>query len=245
MPEKEMKLSVIIPAYNEEKFIERCLKSVFENIPEVTEVIVVDNNSTDKTSEIANKLSLQFPKIKVIKETNKGTNKARQRGFEEAKGELLVFIDADTSVPAGWYNKIVKNFSEDKNLVCLSGPVFFTDISRLMQIAAGFYFYILAMPIYYTIGYMAIGANLVIKKDVLKKMGGFDISIDFYGDDTDTARRASKFGKVKFSPDFVINTSGRRLAQQGLLSAGTKYTANFFSQVFIHKTVNKKYTDHR
>ncbi len=85
---------------------------------------------------------------------------------------------------------------------------------------------------------MAMGGNLVIKKETLEKMGGFDTSIVFYGDDTDTSRRASKFGKMKFSIGFATYSSSRRLKQQGVLATNIKYIRNYFSQVFLHKSVD-------
>ncbi|GIW67109.1 MAG: hypothetical protein KatS3mg095_1007 [Candidatus Parcubacteria bacterium] len=86
-----MKISVIIPAYNEEKGIENTLKRIPK---EVFEIIVVDNNSTDKTAEIAKKLG-----AKVVKETKQGYGYALQKGFNIAQGDIIVTLDADGQYP--------------------------------------------------------------------------------------------------------------------------------------------------
>ncbi len=86
-------LSLIIPAFNEEKYIGRLLTSIAElPLTSVKEVIVVDNNSTDKTQEIAR----SFKNVTVVTETRKGVAFARSRGAELATGEIIAFLDADT-----------------------------------------------------------------------------------------------------------------------------------------------------
>jgi GT2 family glycosyltransferase len=84
-----------------------------------------------------------------------------------------------------------------------------------------------------------------MRKTVLEKMGGFDTRISFYGEDTDTARRASKFGKVKFNHKFFIHTSGRRFAGQGLAKTAWLYIINFLSNVAFGKAATKEYVDYR
>ena len=98
---------------------------------------------------------------------------------------------------------------------------------------------------YWLVGYMAINGNLAMRKEVLEKMGGLDTSIEFYGDDTNTSRRASEFGKVIFSMDFVMETSNRRLVKQGLFSTMFVYIQNFLSEVFLKRPVTKEYEDFR
>ena len=95
----------MIPAYNEGKYIKRALKSVINQQIEADEIIVVDNNSTDRTSEIAKKLG-----VKVIRERKQGMTPARDRGFNEAKYDIIARIDADVAVPPDWIKKIEKEF---------------------------------------------------------------------------------------------------------------------------------------
>ena len=238
---ENLKISLIIPAYNEEKYIGACLEHVIKNSNgKFYEIIVVDNASTDKTAEIAKK----YPNVRVVQENNKGLTKARQRGFIESRGNLLANIDADTRMPKGWVEQIIKEFKKDENLVCLSGPYTYYDVSKWKSFLVKIY-WILAIPIYWIVGYMATGGNHVIKKETLEKMNGFDTTIELFGEDTNTARRASKYGKVKFKLDFLMPTSGRRMNNGGVLKTVHDYMSQFFSEAIRHKPTNKKYNDIR
>jgi hypothetical protein len=76
-------------------------------------------------------------------------------------------------------------------------------------------------------------------------MNGFDTNIGLFGEDTNTARRAREFGKVKFKFDFVMPTSGRRLVNEGIIKTVYIYLLQFLSEVFRHKPATQKYTDIR
>ncbi len=235
--------SVIIPAFNEEKNIGHCIEAIQASGAQFLEILVIDNGSVDGTKKVAEK----YPGVKVIDETRKGVTRARQKGADEAKGDLLVFIDADNTLPSQWYETMISEFEKDKKLGCLSGPYVYTDVPFIMRIAVAIYWYIFAYPTYLILGYMAVAGNMVIKKEVFEKMGGFDTRIEFYGDDTDTARRAKQFGRMKFSLDLVMYSSGRRFSNQGLLKTATLYVSNFFSQVVAHKSItnSNQYKDFR
>ena len=112
-----MNLSVVIPAYNEEKRIGHCLKSVFNQTVKPYEVIVVDNNSTDRTVEIAREMG-----AKVVVQPLQGATYARNMGFDEAKGEVIARTDADTIVPNDWIEKYKEHFEEDPLLDSMAGP---------------------------------------------------------------------------------------------------------------------------
>src|SRR5690348_7890348 len=102
-------ISVVIPAYNEEDYIENCLKSLMRQEVMPDEIIVVNNNSTDRTEEIVKK----YPVI-LITEKKKGTIAARNAGFDMAKGNIIVRTDADTVVPTNWIKKIKEDFQDTK-----------------------------------------------------------------------------------------------------------------------------------
>lgn len=239
---KTTTISLVIPAYNEEKYIGDCLAHALRQLGGAFfEIIVIDNASTDKTAEIAKK----FAGVRVAREEHKGLTRARQRGFREAHGDILAFVDADTRMPADWCAAIIHEFSADEKLACLSGPYRYYDISRWQRLLNWLYWHILALPVYWLVGYMTVGGNFAIRRDVLEKMNGFDTSIEFYGEDTNIARRAHVFGTVKFSLRFFMPTSGRRLSGQGLARTGALYVFNFISEAFFKKPVTKKYTDIR
>lgn len=235
-------VSLIIPAHNEEKYIGECLDAAIKNSNgKFLEIIVIDNASTDKTKEVAEARS----GVRVVREEKKGLTQARQRGFLEAKGDILAYVDADSKIPPQWLDDVINEFSSDHTLACLSGPYVYHDISAINRFFVWSYWNIFAVPTAFVVGYMAVGGNLALRRSVIEKMGGFDTTISFYGEDTNIARRASTYGKVKFKTKHFVYTSGRRFEGQGFIKTGAMYVTNFFSEVFIHKPVTKTYRDIR
>jgi len=261
------KISLIIPAYNEEKYIGACidhaLKASAYAIAEAgkgkqqdqasvagsaadqeagfCEIIIIDNASTDGTRDVAER----YPGVRVVHEASKGLVFARQRGYKESVGDILAYVDADAQMPEGWLARVRSEFSKNDNLSCLSGPYIYYDISPFQQFIVRLYWWILGMPVYWIVGFMVTGSNFALKRSVVDQMNGFDTSIKFYGEDTDIARRASKFGKVLFSSSFPMYTSGRRLKGQGLYYTGIIYIVNFLSEVLFHKPSTSEYRDIR
>ncbi|MDD4272052.1 MAG: glycosyltransferase family A protein, partial [Patescibacteria group bacterium] len=124
-----MKLSVVIPAYNEEDRIGGCLNSILAEMNGKNydmEIVAVNNASTDKTREII----ASFPQVKLVDEPDKGLVKARRAGFLASTGELVANIDADTRMIPGWIDRVIEEFSKNKKLVALSGPFIYYDLSK-------------------------------------------------------------------------------------------------------------------
>lgn len=96
--------SVVIPAYNEEDRIRLCLQALVNQKTAFTEIIVVDNNSDDKTVNICN----EFGDVRVLRQSKQGQKYAQATGFDAAIGEIIVRIDADTIVPGDYSEKIIK-----------------------------------------------------------------------------------------------------------------------------------------
>ncbi len=235
------KISLIIPAYNEEECLHACLDAVMAHVAgKVHEVIVVDNNSTDSTKSVIER----YPSVTYVFEPHKGITRARQRGYLSASGDILAYVDADTRPPAGWVEQIGRNFADRPDLACLSGPYSFYDLTGMWnRISTGWF--VAAKPLYKLTGYLMVGGNFAIRRDVLDKMGGFDSSIEFYGEDVDIGKRARQHGTVLFSPDFVMPTSARRMKQQGFARIAAVYLANYLSIVFRGKPAHQDYQDVR
>lgn len=120
----DLTISLIIPAYNEERYLSVCLEAVAKQTVKPYEVIVIDNNSSDSTSEVASK----YPFVRVIKETAQGVIHARSTGFDAARGEIIARIDADTLLPVDWIANLKTIFQEDLELDALSGAVSYYDL---------------------------------------------------------------------------------------------------------------------
>lgn len=241
MPVHKPTISLIIPAYNEEQYLPACLDAVMANVAgKALEIIVVDNNSNDGTRAVIER----YPAVTYVFEPRKGITRARQRGLLASKGDILAYVDADTHPPAGWIEQIWEQFGKRKDLACLSGPYSFYDLSGVRNAISTAWF-IAARPLYWMTGYMMVGGNFAIRRDALEKMGGFDATIEFYGEDVDIGKRAKMQGRVLFSPRFVMPTSGRRMKKQGFAKIAALYFANYFSVVFRGKPATSGYEDIR
>lgn len=234
-------ISLIIPAYNEESYLPACLEAVMRNVGDkAMEIIVVDNNSIDGTKAVVE----LYPAVIYVFEAEKGITRARQRGFLASTGDILAYVDADTHPPAGWIEQIREQFGARQDLACLSGPYSFYDLSGISRAISTSWF-VAARALSKFTGYLMVGGNFAIRRDVLEKMGGFDGSIEFYGEDVDVARRARKHGKVLFSRRFVMPTSGRRMKKQGFARTAGIYLANYLAIVFQGRPISNGYEDVR
>lgn len=104
-----MKVSVIIPAYNEEKVIKDCLESLAKQTYTDLEIIVVDDGSTDKTVE-------KVHGVQLLKQTHRGPGEARNLGAKKAKGEILVFVDADMTFDKDFIKELVAPIIDGKTI---------------------------------------------------------------------------------------------------------------------------------
>ena len=227
-----MKVSVVIPAYNEEKFIKKCLTSVINQTVPADEIIVVNNNSTDKTKAIAKKFG-----VRVVVEKKQGMTPARNRGFNSAKYEIIARCDADAVVPKDWI-KLIKNNFEKGDIDALSGPVFFNDSSPFKSTST--------LPSRIALGSLRLmskgkrhltGPNMIITKEIWEKVKDI-VNMDDkkVHEDMDLSLKIAKLGgKIGYDPNLIVGISARRLK---------KHPESFFLEypVRIIKTLlaNKK-----
>lgn len=119
-----MRISLVIPVYNEVDRIHDCLTAIAAQKITPYEVIIVDNNSTDGSAIIA----ATFPFVKILQEPRQGVAYARDRGFNAATGDIIGRIDADTIIPTDWTANVQKLFTNDR-LDAVSGAVTYRDIA--------------------------------------------------------------------------------------------------------------------
>lgn len=234
-------ISLVIPAYNEEYGIGACLEHAIKNSNgRFFEIIVVDNASTDRTAHIA-----RLCGATVVYESRKGITSARQRGLDEARGEWIAFIDADTRLPRGWVEKADQLLARHPNAASISGPYRYYDGTRLQRAIMGALWHLSVPPAYWLFGYALLGGNFIARRAALTAIGGFDRSIAFFGEDTDTARRLHAQGKALFKMNFYIYTSIRRLAEEGIIKTNYRYALNYLSEAILHRPFTRQYRDIR
>lgn len=231
-----MKISVVVPAYNEEKNISATILALLAQDHPNFEIIVVNNASTDRTAEIAGR----YP-IKVVTEMRKGLLLAREAGRRSASGEIIANCDADCLPRPDWLSRGARYFKDEK-VAAVSGPYYYYDGGRFFRYSS-----LIVQSVSYPIanrlfqlpfirkGATLIGGNNFIRATAIEKAGGYDTSIAFYGEDTDTAKRVSAFGRVIFSPRVIMRTSARRFKAEGTINLMLKYWYFFFKTIFGKK----------
>ena len=221
-----MKISFVIPAYNEEKTIVECIKSLQEEIARSgveAEIIVANNNSTDRTALTAEQAS-----ARVVLAEQKGVVFARQNGFEAATGEYVAQIDADNRVEPGWIDVGLREFQRDPRTVVVSGPYRFYDLPFTQELTCYAFTGIISWIVHRILPSI-FGGNSLIKRSALQKIGGYDLSLVFRGEDADLANRLSKVGRVKFTLSLIVHASGRRYAKNGIINTMYSDTVDYFT----------------
>ncbi len=167
MDNQRLSVSLVIPAYNEERHLRNCLDSVSQQNLKPDEVIVVDNNSTDSTAAVAKCYAF----VKVIKEPRQGRVFARNRGFTAAKGNLIVRVDCDTAMPKDWLEYIVRFYKKPENQVlAFTGDANFSNV-RFPRAVAWMYHFLAFDLNHLLIGHPTLwGSNMAITKDQWHKV---------------------------------------------------------------------------
>lgn len=212
-------ISVIIPALNEEAYIRHPLAGLKRQSFKRFETIVVDSMSDDRTAEIARK------RARIITDKRMGISSARNRGAKAAKGEILVFIDADTKPTAGLLKEYCRIF-KDEETVAASGPILPLENTNIWVkigylIVSNFFVratIALGMP-------SLVGSNFAVRKSAFKKVGGFNPKLRTY-EDWDLSLRLSRLGKITYDKKAVVHTSARRVLEWGIFGYFRYHTGN-------------------
>lgn len=221
--------SIIIPALNEEILLPRLLRSLKKQSFKEFEVIVVDANSKDKTVHQATKFKNDLD-INIISINHHNVAYSRNAGAKRAKGEYLVFIDAD--------NSLYPNFLENLNRILLKTryavviPSIEPEKKTFMY---GFIFLLINLTVSVTNVFgltSTTGGNIVVLKKVFEKLGGFDPSI-FVSEDQDLVKRVRASGlSVKYMRSLVVIFSVRRFEKEGPLLIFKYLISAIYTSIF-------------
>ena len=238
------KISVIIPVYNEEKYILKTLRAIISQDYKNYEIIIVNNNSTDDSESLIKYFIETTPtsiEITYLKEYRQGTNYARECGRRYATGDIIALLDADCLPDFYWLNNGMTTLKKH-NVVAVSGAYFYYDANIFIKLFSlivqliGFKFinYIIQ---YKKKGAILIGGNVFASAYLLEGIGGFNTNLTFYGDDIDLAIKLSKFGKVKFATALAIKTSSRRYKAIGFWKVNKQYQT-IFKDLILGKNIS-------
>lgn len=120
-------ISIIVPAYNVEKYIEKCISSIQKQTYQNIEIIVVDDGATDRTGELIDKAAEKDPRIRVIHQVNAGVSAARNCGMDAAQGEYIVFVDGDDYLAADYVEYMLSLTERTGAEFCLSTCCYSVD----------------------------------------------------------------------------------------------------------------------
>lgn len=190
-----IKYSIVMPALNEEKYIGRTLQSLRPQLDDETEIIVVDNESRDRTADIAREHG-----VRVVY-APRGKLNARDAGIRAAAGDIIIATDADCNYPYGWLARM-KAYFDNPDIVGVGGSRSYERGAHWLQ-----WF---PLPRFF-------GGNSAFRKQAYYDSGGFDLTVNQRSlipmvreEEMKFKRRLKKFGKVKIDRKLRVITSSRR-----------------------------------
>lgn len=208
---RKLGLSVIVPAYNEEKNIEQCLKALKR---EGVEIIVVYGGD-DRTPEIAKKYA-----DVVVREEGTGVSSARNQGARLAKNEIVAFVDADSIVADGWARALLSCF--EPGVVAVGGVLSARSEKAYERLIVWLSSNVLPR-IFAKLGFfMFSGTNCAFRKEAFLKAGGFREDLRIL-EDTEIGNRMKKYGRVRMCKKAKVLASVRRFRRYGWISTTIKY----------------------
>ena len=227
-------LSIIICTRNRAEELAGCVRSIVPQAGEFddVEILVVDNGSTDNTSEVVERISEETGgPIRYVFEPVAGLCQARNRGRAEARGRVLAYLDDDVIIGDEWVRRVRQHFLNGKS-DCLGGkvtanlvgePPFKVDDSMLWFFQATAFG---EKPRELVHPEHPIGCNMAFTTDVFDVIGGFDTNLKLYGDETDFFRRASDAGfSTWYDPEAVVDQTipADRLTKEELKQKSRKW----------------------
>jgi len=228
-------LSIIIPTYNEERFLPLLLESIKKQDYHEYEIIVADANSKDNTRKIARNYGCQVVKGGL-------PAKGRNNGARYARGDILLFLDADIILPQGFIRKNLDVFKK-KNLV--AAAVWAKPLSISVFDKALFFIANSCQNIIILFRPVASGWCILVKKSVFKKVGGFDEKL-LVGEDYDLVNRTRKYGKFAMIKKKHVYVSVRRFEKEGRLKFVLKILKTTFFDIIGKKmTIHNKEVEYK
>jgi glycosyltransferase involved in cell wall biosynthesis len=206
-----MLISVIVPALNEERYLPKTLTllaDAMRECPHPVELIVVDNDSADTTARVAERFGAT-----IVRETVHNVARVRNAGASIARGDILVFLDADTEVPCNFLARVSQAVA-DPNVLGGTADVVHSPRSAVVRL------YLACWRLVGKLFGMAQGAAQFCRRPIFERLGGYDESL-FMGEDVDFYWRlksvSAKVGaRVEFLADVQVYPSARRFDQRPL-----------------------------
>lgn len=226
MTDKKVTVTVVIPAYNEEKLIPHALKSLEKQTVQPDEIIVADNNSTDSTPSIARSYGARVVPVK-----EQGYVFAFDQGTKAAKGEVIAMLDADTVASPTWIETLHDIFSDPK-VVGATGSISIHPLSILSTIKD--FLYSAFLVVNFALGQPhMVGFNMAMRKSALEKIHGVN-TVYIMGPDVEIGLRLKKVGKVVYRHDMNVIPSMRRVDKHPFKTF-KEYSKSYIYTIWLRK----------
>ena len=222
-----MHLSIVIPAFNEERLIERCLQSITASLVDnlkpglTSEIIVVDNNSTDTTAELAGRAGAQ-----VIFEPFNQIGRARNAGAAVATGDWLLFLDADSVLTPGLLADILRVIKEGKSVGCgstlrMQGLPWWANWTLQLWTGTSILFR------------WAAGALVVCRRDAFREVGGFNEEL-YAADEISLSERLKRWGRQRGLQFIILRTHPLETSSRKVALYSGREIAGQILRVLLH-----------
>lgn len=222
--------SVVIPTLNEEDYIPRLLQSLVLQTYRSFEVIIVDADSRDGTLKIVGSYRTPFP-LQLVRSQSKNVGYQRNLGAKKARGEYVLFFDADITIPKNFFFQLYKSLRKKSVDFATTTIVTYSKniLDQLSVWITNLLFYVLLKLGKPLMG----GTNLIFKPEAFHQLGGFDKNV-VHAEDLDLVRRAGQMGfKGEFFTHIFYVISLRRIKREGRWSLWRKYTQSFLHNLFF------------
>ena len=196
-------------------------------------------------------MAQQIPYVHVVDEPRKGLVVARETGRRAATGDILVYLDADCRAPLNWLERVERRFLRTPGLIGLSSPYRYYDWDWWGRLLIRAYDFTLAPATQFLVKYLLrigtifYGGNFAVRRSALQRIGGFDTSIEFHGEDTNVGRRLFAVGRVSLFHDCYLYTSARRYNAMGKGAVFRLYVRNFTSVLLRGRPKDTTHVDVR
>ena len=204
-----LRLSVVIPVLDDAALLDHCLSALARQTVSPFEVVVVDNGSSDDSAAVARRYG-----ARVVHEAVRGIPAAAARGYDEARGDVIVRCDADTRPPLTWLEQTLDAFTQDPALSALTGPGTFHDLPAVR----GWFARVFYMRCYYWGVHAAMagvplwGSNMALRREVwLEVRDAVRRSDPRVHDDMDLSFQLAPM-RVRYDRDLLVEVSGRTFA---------------------------------
>jgi glycosyltransferase involved in cell wall biosynthesis len=198
--------SIVIPVYNEENYLKDCLNSIAKQERMPDQVIVVNNNSTDRSVAIAR----QFSFVTIVNEPRQGQVFAQANGFDRATGDIIGRIDADSILPSDWVIKVSEIFEKNSEVVAFTGGPWPYDMAHKRLAVTAFRFFNDYVTPWAAGHRLLYGTNCAFRAAAWPKVKPLLHMRRDIWEDYDLGFALAKFGQIVWVPDIKAGCSFRK-----------------------------------